>query len=98
LRHVDVVIHSYRHRYGVVEGDPQYAGLQRQLAALPPITVPANTLDGAADGVAVATDGSASARRFTGQRTHRVVPRVGHNLPQEVPEAFAAGVMELIKA
>jgi len=96
--YVEIVIHSYRHRYGVVEGDPQYAGLQRQLAALPPITVPAITLDGAADGVAVVTDGSASAQRFTGQRTHRVVPRAGHNLPQEAPEAFAAAVMELIKA
>lgn len=96
--YVEVVIHSYRHRYGVVEGDPQYAGLQRQLAALPPITGPAITLDGAADGVVVVTDGSASARRFTGRRTHRVVPRAGHNLPQEAPEAFAAAVMELIKA
>jgi pimeloyl-ACP methyl ester carboxylesterase len=96
--YVEIVIHSYRHRYGVVDGDPQYAGLQRQLAALPPITVPAITLDGAADGVAVVTDGSASARRFTGPRTHRVVPRAGHNLPQEAPEAFAAAVMELIKA
>jgi pimeloyl-ACP methyl ester carboxylesterase len=96
--YVDVVIHSYRHRYGVVEGDPQYAGLQRQLAALPPITVPAITLDGAADGVAVPTDGSASARRFTGRRVHRVIPNAGHNLPQEEPEAFAAAVMELIKA
>lgn len=96
--YVEIVIHSYRHRYGVVEGDPQYAGLQRQLVALPPITVPAITLDGAADGVAVPTDGSASARRFTGRRVHRVIPNAGHNLPQEAPEAFAAAVMELIKA
>jgi pimeloyl-ACP methyl ester carboxylesterase len=96
--YVEIVIHSYRHRYGLVEGDPQYAELQRRLAAVPPITVPAITLDGAGDGVALATDGSASAQKFTGRRTHRVVPRVGHNLPQEAPEAFAAAVMELIKA
>jgi len=56
------------------------------------------TLDGAGDGVAPATDGTASAAKFTGRRVHRVVPRAGHNLPQEAPEAFAAAVMELIKA
>jgi pimeloyl-ACP methyl ester carboxylesterase len=55
-------------------------------------------LDGDADGVAPATDGTASAAKFTGPRTHRVIPRAGHNLPQEEPEAFAAAVMELIKA
>jgi pimeloyl-ACP methyl ester carboxylesterase len=54
-------------------------------------------LDGAGDGVAPATDGTASAPKFTGRRVHRVVPRAGHNLPQEAPEAFAAAVMELVK-
>ena len=96
--YVDVVIHSYRHRYGLAESDPRYADIQQKLAALPPITVPAVTLDGEADGVAVATDGRSSAQRFTGRRVHRVVPRAGHNLPQEEPEAFVAAVMELIKA
>jgi pimeloyl-ACP methyl ester carboxylesterase len=96
--YVDVVIHSYRHRYGLAESDPQYADIQRRLAALPTIAVPTITLDGAADGVAVATDGTASAAKFVGRRVHRVVPRAGHNLPQEAPEAFAAAVMELIKA
>jgi pimeloyl-ACP methyl ester carboxylesterase len=93
---VDVAIHSYRHRYGLAEGDPRYAPIQRRLDALPPITVPAITLDGDADGVIPATDGRASAGKFTGPRTHRVIPRAGHNLPQEEPEAFAAAVMELI--
>jgi pimeloyl-ACP methyl ester carboxylesterase len=96
--YVDVVVHSYRHRFGLAEGDPQYAGLQAKLATLPVITVPAITLDGAGDGVTPATDGAASAPKFTGRRSHRVVPRAGHNLPQEEPEAFAAAVMELIKA
>jgi pimeloyl-ACP methyl ester carboxylesterase len=96
--YVDVVIHSYRHRYGLADGDPRYADIQRKLAALPPITVPAITLDGDGDGVSPATDGSSSAPRFTGRRVHRVIPRAGHNLPQEAPEAFAAVVMELIKA
>jgi pimeloyl-ACP methyl ester carboxylesterase len=96
--YVDVVIHSYRHRYGLADGDPRYADIQRRLAALPVITVPTITLDGAADGVAPATDGTASAAKFTGRRTHHVIPHAGHNLPQEEPEAFAGAVMELIGA
>jgi pimeloyl-ACP methyl ester carboxylesterase len=94
--YVEIVIHSYRHRFGLADGDPQYADLQRRLAALPAISVPAITLDGAADGVVPATDGMASSAKFTGGRLHRVIPRAGHNLPQEEPEAFAAAVMELI--
>src|SRR5580700_11925435 len=58
--YVDVVIHSYRHRYGLADGDPRYAELERRLAAQPVITVPAITLDGDADGVAPPTDGSRS--------------------------------------
>jgi pimeloyl-ACP methyl ester carboxylesterase len=96
--YVDVVIHSYRHRFGLADGDPHYAELQRRLAALPAIMVPAITLDGAADGVVPATDGTASAAKFTGRRIHRVIPHAGHNLPQEEPEAFAGAVMELIRA
>ena len=96
--YVDVVIHSYRHRYGLADGDPQYAELQRRLAALPVIAVPAITLDGDGDGVAPATDGTRSAAKFTDRRSHRIIPRAGHNLPQEEPEAFADAVMELIRA
>jgi pimeloyl-ACP methyl ester carboxylesterase len=95
--YVDVVIHSYRHRFGLADGDPQYADIQRRLAKLPPINVPAITLDGDADGVVPATDGSASASKFPARRAHRVIPRAGHNLPQEEPEDFAAAVMELIE-
>ena len=94
---VDVAIHSYRHRYGLAEGDPRYADLQRRLATLPPITVPAVTLDGDADGVAFASDGTAQAARFSGKRIHSVIPHAGHNLPQEEPEAFAAAVMEVVR-
>jgi pimeloyl-ACP methyl ester carboxylesterase len=96
--YVDIVIHSYRHRFARAEGDPQYADLQRRLAALPPITVPTITLDGDADGVSPATDGTATAAKFSGRRNHRVIARAGHNLPQEEPQAFAAAVMELIEA
>jgi pimeloyl-ACP methyl ester carboxylesterase len=95
--YVEVVIHSYRHRFGLADGDPQYAELQHRLAALPAITVPTITLDGAADGVVAATDGTASAAKLPGRRVHRVIPGVGHNLPQEAPEAFAGAVMELIR-
>lgn len=95
--YVDVVIHSYRHRFGLADGDPRYADLQSRLAALPAITVPTITLDGASDGVAPATDGTSTAAKFTGPRTHRIIPRAAHNLPQEEPEAFAAAVMELVK-
>jgi pimeloyl-ACP methyl ester carboxylesterase len=95
--YVDIVIHSYRHRYGLIESDPRYAEIQQRLAVLPPISVPAITLDGEGDGVAPATDGKASAAKFTGRRVHRKIPRAGHNLPQEEPEAFAAAVMELIR-
>jgi pimeloyl-ACP methyl ester carboxylesterase len=95
--YVEVVIHSYRHRFGLAAGDPAYAELRRRLALLPHITVPSITLDGDADGVLPAGDGRASAAKFTGRRIHRVVEGAGHNLPQEAPEAFAAAVMELMR-
>jgi len=95
--YVDIVIHSYRHRFGLADGDPHYADIQRRLAALPAITVPAITLDGGGDGVAPATDGTASAAKFSGRRTHRVIPRAGHNLPQEEPGAFAGAVTEVVQ-
>ncbi len=94
--YVDIAIHSYRHRYGLAAADPRYDDIQRRLAALPPIRVPSITIDGDADGVVPATDGTAQAARFTGPRRHRVVPRAGHNLPQEEPESFADAVMEVI--
>lgn len=93
--YVDVVIHSYRHRLGHADGYPAYANIETRLAALPPITVPAITLDGDADGVVAATDGKSTAAKFTGGRQHRVITNVGHNLPQESPAAFADAVWEL---
>jgi pimeloyl-ACP methyl ester carboxylesterase len=96
--YVDVVIHSYRHRLGLAPGFPEYAAIERTLAQIPPITVPAITLDGEDDGVVPATDGMASAARFTGKRLHRKIAGAGHNLPQEAPRAFAEAVMELVHA
>jgi pimeloyl-ACP methyl ester carboxylesterase len=96
--YVAIVIHSYRHRFGLVEGDPAYADVERRLAAQPVITVPAITLDGDADGVVPATDGTFSAPKFGGTRSHRLIPGAGHNLPQENPAVFAEAVMELVSA
>jgi pimeloyl-ACP methyl ester carboxylesterase len=93
--YVDVVIHSYRHRLGLAPGAPAYEEIERKLAALPPITVPAITLDGTTDGIVPPGDGRASAARFKGPRTHHVIAGAGHNLPQEAPRAFADAVMEL---
>jgi pimeloyl-ACP methyl ester carboxylesterase len=91
---VDVVIQSYRHRYALAEGDPAVAEIERRLAAQPPITVPAITLDGDADGVMSPGGTAHHAGRFTGRHEHRVVsPGIGHNLPQEAPAAFAEAVL-----
>lgn len=96
--YVDIVIHSYRHRLGLAPGYAPYEEIERKLAAQPVITVPAITLDGVADGNYPASDGSATAAKFRGARTHRRVPDAGHNLPQEAPKAFAEAVIELMKA
>jgi pimeloyl-ACP methyl ester carboxylesterase len=93
--YVAIVIHNYRFRLGLEPGHPRYAALEQRLARLPPVAAPAITLDGAADGVAPANDGKAQAGRFTGPRSHRVVPGAGHNLPQEAPQAFADAVQAL---
>jgi pimeloyl-ACP methyl ester carboxylesterase len=95
---VEVVIHSYRHRFGLVAGDPAYAAIEARLAAQPSIGVPAITFDGADDGVRPASEAAAHAHRFTGPRSHRILPGVGHNMPQEVPRVFADAVLELLPA
>lgn len=91
---VDVVIHSYRHRFALAAGDPAFAGIERSLAAQPPITVPAITLEGDADGVS--SGGAPKPGRFTGRHAHRRVEGgIGHDLPQEAPQAFADAVIEV---
>jgi pimeloyl-ACP methyl ester carboxylesterase len=93
---VAVVIHSYRHRYGLVPGDPAVDDTEQRLTTQPRIGVPAIALDGAADGV-MHPDGSARHQQFfTGKYERRVIPLAGHNLPQEVPEAFAEAVLSLV--
>lgn len=89
---VDVVIHSYRHRFALVAGDPALETIERKLAALPDITVPTVTLDGNADGIRPSGT-AAHAVRFTGRHEHRVIDNAGHNLPQEDPRAFAEAIL-----
>jgi pimeloyl-ACP methyl ester carboxylesterase len=92
--HVDIVIHNYRWRLGLADGEPEYEDLERRLAQAPVITVPAITLEGDANG-APHPDPAAYAEKFTGKYTHRLVAGgVGHNLPQEAPQAFAEAVVE----
>lgn len=95
---VDVVIQSYRHRFGLVQGDPAYAQIEARLALQPAITVPAITFDGEDDGVRPPSWVGPHAQRFSGPRSHRVIPGVGHNMPQEVPEIFANAVLELLSS
>jgi len=91
---VDVVVHSYRHRFGLVDGDPAVEDIERRLAAQPPIGVPAVTLDGDADGVT--PDGKPGLGRFTGRHEHRPLQGgIGHDLPQEAPQAFAQAVLDV---
>jgi pimeloyl-ACP methyl ester carboxylesterase len=96
--YVEVVIHSYRHRLGEAAGYALYEDVEKRLVALPAITVPTITLDGDKDGVVPATDGKSTAAKFTGRRHHRIVPNVGHNLPEEAPKEFSDAVWELASA
>lgn len=93
--HVAIVIHNYRWRLGLAEGEPQYDALEKQLAAGPPITVPAITLEGDANG-APHPEPSAYTLKFKNRYAHRNLRGgVGHNLPQEAPQAFADAVIEV---
>jgi pimeloyl-ACP methyl ester carboxylesterase len=93
--HVEIVIHNYRWRLGLAEGQAEYDGLEKWLAEGPVITVPAITLEGDANG-APHPDPSAYATKFSGTYSHRTIEGgIGHNLPQEAPEAFADAVLEV---
>jgi pimeloyl-ACP methyl ester carboxylesterase len=92
--HVSIVIHNYRWRLGLAEGEPKYDGFEKRLAAFPAIAVPTITLEGDANG-APHPDPSTYAKKFTGKYEHRLITGgVGHNLPQEAPQAFAEAVVD----
>jgi pimeloyl-ACP methyl ester carboxylesterase len=93
--HVSIVIHNYRWRLGLAEGEPKYDDLEKRLAEAPVITVPTITMEGDANG-APHPEPSAYARKFSGRYAHRTIKGViGHNLPQEAPQAFAEAVIEV---
>jgi len=93
--HVAIVIHNYRWRLGLAEGEPQYDDLEKQLAAGPVITVPTIILEGDANG-APHPEASVYAKKFSGRYEHRVITGgIGHNLPQEAPQAFAQAVIDV---
>jgi pimeloyl-ACP methyl ester carboxylesterase len=94
---VDVVIHSYRHRMGTMPGDPRYAALEARLASLPKIGVPTVVLHGIVNDVNPPELSQAHARHFTGPFERCVLDNVGHNVPQEAPQAFARAVLDLCK-
>ncbi|MFD8478052.1 alpha/beta fold hydrolase [Kitasatospora sp. NPDC059673] len=89
-----IVIHNYRWRLGLADGERRYDHYEQLLAARPEITVPTITLDPALDPFLPSTDGSAYRRFFTGAYEHRVLPGIGHNAPQEAPAAFARAVLD----
>ena len=93
--HVSIVIHNYRWRLGLAAGEPKYDDLEKRLAEGPVITVPTITLEGDANGAAH-PEASSYARKFSGKYSHRIIKGgVGHNLPQEAPQAFAQAVVDV---
>jgi pimeloyl-ACP methyl ester carboxylesterase len=92
--HVAITIHNYRWRLGVANGEKQYDAIEKKLAARPAITVPTVTLEGDANGAPHPLP-SAYAAKFTGKYVHHtILGGIGHNLPEEAPEAFANAIME----
>jgi pimeloyl-ACP methyl ester carboxylesterase len=93
--HVDIVMHDYRWRLGLADGERKYDDLEKRLAALPPITVPTITMEGDANG-AIHAPSAAYRNRFSGKYEYRLIAGgVGHNLPQEAPQAFAQAIVDV---
>jgi pimeloyl-ACP methyl ester carboxylesterase len=93
--HVDIVIHNYRWRLGLVDGEPKYDAFEKRLAEGPVITVPTITMEGDANGAPHPEAGS-YAKKFAGRYAHRLIQGgIGHNLPQEAPQAFAQAVIDV---
>jgi pimeloyl-ACP methyl ester carboxylesterase len=96
--HVAIVMHDYRWRQGLANGEPQYDDIEKRLAAFPTIGVPTITMEGDANG-APHPDPSSYAKKFTGRYQSRIIGGgIGHNLPQEAPQAFAKAIMDVAAA
>jgi pimeloyl-ACP methyl ester carboxylesterase len=91
--HVSIVIHNYRWRLSLAKGDPRYDDLEQRLAARPVITVPTITI--ASDFYGAAADGTSYRTLFSGPYAHRILKGIGHNVPQEAPDAFANAVVDV---
>jgi pimeloyl-ACP methyl ester carboxylesterase len=95
--HVEVVIHNYRWRLGLAEGEPRYDAIEQQLAKAPVITVPTITMEGDANGAPHPPPASYAAK-FTGRYEHRLISGgIGHNLPQEAPAAFVQAMLDVAR-
>ena len=96
--HVNVVIHNYRWRLGLAEGEAKFGDIEKRLAQAPVISVPTITLEGDANG-APHPEPSTYAKKFSGRYEHRTITGgIGHNLPQEAPQAFASAIVDIAKA
>jgi pimeloyl-ACP methyl ester carboxylesterase len=96
--HVAIVIHNYRWRLSLADGEPKYDAFEKRLAEAPVITVPTITLEGDANG-APHPEPSAYAKKFSGKYSHRLITGgIGHNLPQEAPQAFAEAVIDVAQS
>ena len=91
--HVSLTIHNYRWRISLAAGEPQYDDLERRLAATPVIAVPTITIASDFDGAAA--DGTSYRKQFSGKYSHRILKGIGHNVPQEAPQAFAQAVVDV---
>ena len=95
---VEIVLHSYRHRFGYAPGDPALADIEQALVRQPSIGAPTIALCGIDDGVGPPSEVDGDTRRFTGRYERRLLPGVGHNIPQEAPDATLAALLELLRA
>ncbi|WP_377272994.1 alpha/beta fold hydrolase [Peterkaempfera sp. SMS 1(5)a] len=93
--YVSIVVFNYRWRLSLVKGEPQYDDIERRLAQGPAIARPAITLDGEVDPFTPAGNGSLYRNKFTGRYAHRTLKGIGHNVPQEAPEAFAQAIVDV---
>jgi len=92
---VDVVIHSYKHRFGLAHGDAKFDSVEKMLSKQPVIKVPSITIDGANDGVTGLSNPKKLKEKFLNHIKHQILPNVGHNIPQENPNEFAKAILEL---